>query len=157
MPILVLLAMAIFEFAFVIESQMGITNAIREAARRAAATSSDAPTWANLQTWTVQELNGDGTPANPGLLAENVQGYDASLLWPANPAVSFCSYPAAGITNYRVQIDLKYKHPVFFGPMALFTDAVDGSVNGYWDLSISAQMRLENVDPTVASDPGACP
>jgi len=161
--------MAIFQFAFVLETQNGLTNAVREAARRTAATSSKAPNWATLQAWTVAQLRGDGTSANPGLLKTNVSAFDAGRLWaapypglvPANtttPAVTFCSYTAAGITNYRVKIDVRYKHPIFFGPIAFATDLVDGAPsNGSWDLSASAQLRFENVDPTMASDPGACP
>ena len=169
-PILVLLVMAIFQFAFVIESQMGLTNAVREASRRAAATTSDNPVWADLRTWTLLQLNGDGTPANPGLLPENVQAYEAARLWPApypgmtnatSPAVSFCSYVVAGVTNYRVQADVRYEHPVFFGPLAFATDLVDGTPNGFWDLAASAQLRMENVAPAVvnaaANDPGPCP
>jgi hypothetical protein len=169
-PILVLLVMAIFQFAFVIESQMGLTNAVREAARRAAATTATNPSWSDLQTWTLQQLNGDGTPMNPGLLAQNVQAYDAGSLWPApypgmtnttTPDVSFCSYTAAGTTNYRISIDVKYKHPVFFGILAFATDYVDGSNNDKWDLFASAEMRLESVDPVevnaAGNDPGACP
>jgi hypothetical protein len=168
-PILVLLVMAIFQFAFVIESQMGLTNAVREAARRAAATTSDNPVWADLGAWSLLQLNGDGTPANPGLLPENVQAYDGARLSPApypgminttSPAVSFCSYSVAGVTNYRVQVDVRYKHPVFFGPLAFATDLVDGTPNGFWDLAASAQLRLENVQPAVVNaagnDPGAC-
>lgn len=169
-PILILLVMAIFQFAFVIESQMGLTNAVREAARRAAATTSDNPVWADLRTWTLLQLHGDGTPANPGLLPENVQAYEAASLWPApypgmtnttSPAISFCSYSVAGVTSYRVQVDVRYKHPVFFGPLAFATDLVDGTPNGYWDLAASAQLRMENVEPAVvnaaANDPGTCP
>ncbi len=164
-PILVLLVTAIFQFAFVIESQMGLTNAVREAARRTAATTAPNPTWTDLRTWTLQQLNGDGTPSNPGLLAQNVQAYDATSLWPApypgmtnttTPNVAFCSYSAAGTTNYRISVDVKYMHPVFFGILSFATDYVDGSTNGKWDLFASAQMRMENVDPAVASDPGAC-
>jgi hypothetical protein len=61
-------------------------------------------------------------------------------------------------TNYRVQADVAYRHPLFFGPMAFATDFVDGTPNGFWDLSASAQMRLENIDPTVALfvPPPAC-
>src|SRR5262249_18512078 len=126
-PILALLVMAIFQFAFVIESQMGLTNALREAARRAAASAPANPTWSTLGAWTVQELSGDGTPANSGLLSQNVQAFDASRLWPApypgmtnttTPAISFCSYSAAGSTNYRIKITVEYSHPLFFGPMA---------------------------------------
>jgi hypothetical protein len=168
-PVLVLLIMAIFQFAFVLETQIGLTNAAREAARRAAATTSDNPTWPDLQSWTLLQLRGDGTPANPGLLPENVQAYDAGHLWAApypgmtnttSPAVSFCSYSVAGITNYRAQVEVKYKHPVFFGPISFATDLVDGSPNGFWDLFASAQIRMENVDRDVVNgagnDPGPC-
>lgn len=166
---LVLLVMAIFQFAFVIQSQMGLTNAVREAARRAAATTTDNPTWTDLRAWTLVQLNGDGTPANPGLLPENVQAYESARLWPApyplmanttSPAVTFCSYSAAGTTNYRLQIGVRYKHPIFFGLLAFATDLVDGTDNGFWDLNASADMRLENVDPAVVNaavnDPGTC-
>jgi Flp pilus assembly protein TadG len=166
-PILVLLVMAIFQFAFVIESQMGLTNAVREAARRTVATTTDNPTWSSLRTWTQQQLTGDGT--NLGLLSQNVQAYDANQLWTApypgrsntaSPDVSFCSYTAAGVTNYRVRIAVEYKHPVFFGMLSFATDYVDGTNNNKWDLYASAEMRMENVDSTVVNaagnDPGAC-
>ena len=161
--------MAIFQFAFVIESQIGLTNAAREAARRAAATSSDNPNWAGLRSWTLVQLTGDGTPANPGLLPENVQAYESARLWTApypgmsnttTPAVLFCSYAVSGATNYRVQVVVKYQHPVFFGLLAYATDLVDGSPNGFWDLLASAEIRMESVDSVAvdaaANDPGAC-
>jgi hypothetical protein len=167
--LLVLLVMAIFQFAFVIQTQMGLTNAVREAARRTAATTTENPTWASLRTWTLVQLNGDGTSANPGLLPENVQAYDSTRLWAApypsmtnatSPAVTFCSYSAAGTTNYRLEIAVRYKHPVFFGLLGFATDLADGTDNGFWDLSASADMRLENIDPAAVSvagnDPGAC-
>jgi hypothetical protein len=160
-PILILLVMAIFQFAYVLESQMGLTNAVREAARRAAATTSDAPAWSgtgSLESFVQEQLCGDLTvPCDGGLLVQNVQGFDGTKLWADPPDVTFCTYTAAGITNYRVQADVKYKHPVFFGLLTFATDLVDGTQNGFWDLSASAQMRLENVDPLVASNPGACP
>jgi hypothetical protein len=165
-PIIVLLIMAIFQFAYVLETQIGLTNASREAARRAAATTSGDPIWSDLRSWTLLQLNGDGTAANPGLLPENVQAYDAARLWAApypgmtnatSPAVLFCSYMVAGTTNYRVQVDVKYKHPVFFGMLSFATDLLDGSANGFWDLSASAEIRMENVDPGLVDDPGACP
>lgn len=166
-PILVLLIMAIFQFAYVMQSQVGLTNAVREAARRAAATcdssacqiANPVPDWAELGTWVQAELCGDATaPCTDGLLAENVQGFDGTKLWSDPPAVSFCSYSAAGITNYRVQADVKYKHPVFFQLLGFATDLVDGTANGFWDLSVSAQMRLENIDDSdlTFTDPGAC-
>jgi hypothetical protein len=163
-PIIVILALAIFQFAYVIESQMGLTNAVREAARRvAAADQSATPVWSgsgSLEEWVQEQLCGPSiTPCANGLLEQNVQGFDANRL-PALPAADFCSYSAAGITNYRVIVDVSYEHPLFFGLLAFATDFVDGNAgNGAWDLSASAQMRLENIDPALypVNDPGACP
>jgi hypothetical protein len=163
-PILILLVMAIFQFAFVIESQIGLTNAVREGARRIAATEPPAqPAWTgsgSMTEWVQEQLCGDLTPpCDGGLLVLNVQAFDGTKLWTDPPAVTFCSYTAAGITNYRVQVDVRYKHPVFFGLMAFATDFVDGTQNGSWDLAASAQMRLENIDDSDPSfvGPGACP
>jgi len=160
-PILVLIALAIFQFAFVIESQMGLTNAVREAARRVAATEpTTAPQWNTTYTsWVRQQLCGPSiSPCTGGLLEDNVQGFDSGRL-PTNPSVTYCSYSAAGTTNYRVQVAVSYEHPLFFGLLAFATDLVDGTPgNNAWDLSASAEMRLENIDPTVTgfADPGAC-
>lgn len=146
-PILVLMIMAIFQFAYVIESQMGLTNAVREGARRAAATTTPAPVWADLGAWVQAELCGDASaPCDGGLLNQNVHGFDPDRLVPAMPTVTFCRYDAAGELQYRIQVDVSYEHPIFFGPMTFATDAVDGNPNGSWGMSASAQMRLENPD-----------
>lgn len=169
-PILVLLVMAIFQFAFVIQSQMGLTNAVREAARRVAAIEPNAPpVWTgspSLTEWVQAQLCGDATPpCAGGLLDDNVQAFDATKLQPDPPVVTYCSYSVniAGTpeTQYRVQADVQYKHPVFFGVLAFATDLIDGTEDGLWDLSASAQMRLENIeewrtDP-LFMDPGPCP
>ena len=141
-PILVLILVAIFQFAYVLETQIGLTNALREAARRAAAAPN--PT----VCWVQQQLDGDGTPSNKGLLAQNVQSYQSSR---ATETISFSSYTVAGITgtNYRVDIGISYNHPVFF-PILSF---VTGSPTT-WTLTSQAEMRLEN-DLTV--DPAVCP
>jgi hypothetical protein len=152
--------MAIFQFAYVLESQNGLTNAVREAARRAAATTTENPTWTgsgSLQQWVQGQLCGDLTPpCDGGLLAENVQAFDGTKLWTDPPVVSFCEYPIGSTVQYQIQVDVKYKHPLFFGPMAFATDFTDGTNNGFWDLAVSAQMRMENIDNTVLgfSGPG---
>lgn len=139
-PILVLILVAIFQFAYVLETQIGLTNALREAARRAAA--APGPT----DTWVLLQLNGPS--GTDGLLAQNVQNYQASR---ATEAVTFCSYTVAGVsgTNYRVDVGIAYDHPVFF-PILSF---VTGSPT-IWRLTSTAEMRLEN---DLAVDPGACP
>jgi TadE-like protein len=131
-PILVLILVAIFQFAYVLETQIGLTNALREAARRAAA--APGPT----SGWVLQQLDGDGTPSNPGLLARNVQSYQSSR---STEAVTFCSYTVAGVTgtNYRVDVHISYDHPVFFPILSFIT----GSPT-IWTLTSNAEMRLEN-------------
>jgi hypothetical protein len=152
-PVLALIVMTIFQFAFVLESQMGMTNAIREAGRRVAATE---PTgvvdWSGTETtFVIRQLCGP-TPGScdAGLLHDNVQGFDGARLWAGNPLVTFCTDSVGGIAQYRVQIDVKYEHPVFFGLLSFATDLMDGSPNGYWDIGASAQMRMERIDDTVA-------
>jgi Flp pilus assembly protein TadG len=157
-PIIFTLALAIFQFAYVIESQMGLTNAVREAARRTAASTATSPTWTganSLQEYVVEQLCGDAVdPCDGGLLEENVQGYDGSLLTNDRPDVCFETYSAAGVQNVSVTVSVTYEHPLFFGILKFATDAVDGTANNAWDLSASAQMRLENVDPlTLGSNP----
>lgn len=166
-PILALLVMAIFQFAFVLETQMGMENAVREAARRvAAAVPPAAPYWTgtgSLEEWVQAQLCGDLVPpCDGGLLRQNVQAFEGSRLPGDLPTVQFCSYPVAAAsgtqTEYRVRVSLRYSHPLFFGPMGFATDAIDGYPNNAWDLSVSAEMRLEKIDPSVGGfvDPGAC-
>lgn len=150
-PILILLAVAIFQFAYVFETQMGLTNAVREAARRAAATTN--PTSA----WVQNELCGPNPGCATGLLEANVQAFDGSLLT-AVPTVTFCTYSVSAggtpVANYRITVNVGYRHPVFFGPIAFATDAMDGTPDGRWTISASAQMRLERGVP--ATPPGPC-
>lgn len=164
-PILVLLIMAIFQFAYVIESQMGLTNAVREAGRRVAAQTDTTPDWGALQTWVESELCGDTTPpCDAGLLPANVSGFDPASLTGDLPTVTFCSYDVVGssgaINNYQVNVSLTYEHPIFFALLDFATDALDGTPNNRWDLSVSAQMRLEYVDdadPGFTSPGAVCP
>lgn len=122
--------MAIFQFAYVLQSQMGLTNAVREAARRAAAAEpADAATF---RIWVQAEL----TPG--GLLAANVPGYDVGNLATDPPTVDFCKYSAGGIENQRITVTVSYNHPIFF--------PIPGS-EGLANLTASAQMRLEHPLP----------
>ena len=134
-PILVLLIMAVVQFAFVLETQMGLTNAVREAARRAAADPS--PTTSGVDA----QLN--------ALLAANIQGYEASRV--TSTAVTIADYCLNAENNNRIQVTVSYGHPVFFPLLAYATDLVDGVGDDKWTLSASAQMRLETTQ-----NPGPC-
>jgi hypothetical protein len=131
--------MAIFQFAFVLQTQMGLTNAVREAARRAAA--AEAPSAATLGAWVQNEL-----AAGDGLLAANVPSYDATRLATDPPTVNFCFYPSVdGLVNQTITVTVSYNHPIFF--------PIPGS-NGLANLTATAQMRLENPLPDSLA---ACP
>lgn len=168
-PILILLVMAIFQFSYVIQSQIGLTNAVREAARRVATSTNATPTWTgsgSLEEFVQTQLCGNTSGVcNGGLLKANVQAFDGTKLCLdgvggctiGRPLVSFCTYAAAGTTQFQVNVTVRYAHPVFFALMTYATDLIDGTPNGYWDLKATAQIRLENVNPT-APPPGlTCP
>ena len=161
-PILVILIMAIFQFAYVLESQIGLTNAIREAGRRVAATDPvGVVDWTAETAFVRTELCG-GNPltCNTGLFAENVQGFNGTRLAASNPVITFCTDTVGGDLQYRVRIDVHYGHPVFFGPLAFATDLIDGTSDGDWEIGASATMRMENVDgpPVIQAAPagGTC-
>jgi Flp pilus assembly protein TadG len=149
-PILALLIMAVVQFAFVLETQMGLTNAVREAARRAAA--DPCPTTAGVQS----QLD--------ALLAANIQGYSATRLWKAadgpayqaSPAVTFSTYTVGTTTNYRVTVYVAYRNPLFFPLLSYATDLMDNAPNGTWDLVAQASMRLEGPDAPPELG-GTCP
>lgn len=148
-PILILLVMAIFQFAYVFQTQMGLANAVREAARRAAAADQPDTVWVRAQL-----CGTDSSACDAGLLAANVPGFSQSRLTPANTvSVGFCTYLVSSIPNYRVNISVTYLNPVFFPLLAYATDLMDGSGDGNWTLGESALMRLEH-DLTPA--PGPC-
>jgi len=150
-PILALLIMAIFQFAFVLQTQMGLTNAVREAARRAAA--AEAPDESTFASWVQGQLTGGS-----GLLSQNVQGYSDGRLVADPPDVDFCTYTVGlggGATDsQRITVTVTYRHPLFFPLLAYATDFADGTPDGDWTLTASAQMRLEH---PLEIAPGGCP
>ena len=112
-----------------------LTNAVREAARRAAADPS--PTEAGVRA----QLD--------ALLAANIQGYEASRV--TSTAVTIADYCLNAENNNRIQVTVSYGHPVFFPLLDYATDLVDGIGDDKWTLSASAQMRLETTQ-----NPGPC-
>ena len=134
-PILFFLIMAIFQFAFVLQAQIGLTNAVREAARRGAA--SPATDSTTLGSFISSQLTGSG------LLASNVQGFQTSRMAGGSPNVTFCQYTLGSVTADQVGVAVTYAYPIFFPLLSFATDAVDGSNDGAWTLTASAQMKLE--------------
>jgi Flp pilus assembly protein TadG len=141
-PVIVILIMAIAQFGYVIETQLGLTNAVREAARRAAADPN--PTVASVQA----SLQG-----STGLLQRNVQSFDTARVTNGSPTatdprVEFCKYTLSGVDSYRVTVTVTYLHPVFFPMLSFATDAIDGNPDGNYTMTVSAQMRPETTPAT---------
>lgn len=156
-PVLVILIMAIFQFAMVLESQIGLQNAVREAARRAATAGTDnrnldVSNW----SWVVAQLDGTaGPPVVTGLLKDNIQAYNPSR---RTVTGGFCTYQVDGLTNYRVDVTVQYNHPVFFGWLSFATDVMDGTSDGNWTLAATTQMRVETpISGTIAVCPALSP
>jgi len=148
-PILILLLVAIFQFAFVFQTQMGITNAVREAARRAAAVENPDETWVRTQ------LCADAG-CTTGLLPENVQGFSLARLQGGAATVAFCTYVVSSIPQYRVTVGVVYDHPEFF-PLAQIAALAAGKPSGgawNWTINGAAEMRMEH---DLTTSPGGCP
>ena len=143
-PILVLIALAIFQFAFVIESQMGLTNAVREAARRGGRDRADHRSRVGrprMTAWVRQQLCGASiAPCTGGLLEDNVQGFEASRLAGKSARDVLQLLPRPRTTELPGPGGVSYQHPLFFGP-ARIRDGSRGrhARNNAWDLSASAR------------------
>ena len=160
-PILILLLVAIFQFAFVFQTEMGITNAVREAARRAAAVQNPTEAWVREQlcgtnpTQCTDPTCGTANPIDCPLLPMNVQGFSQSRLAPSNPVISFCTYTVASVPQYRVTVAVTYEHPEFF-PLEQIAALAAGTTTGAdwtWTFGASSEMRLEH---DLAAPPMAC-
>ena len=154
-PLMLILA-AVLQFAFVLGTQVGITNAVREAARNAAAIETDTPALAttNGQAGYVQLTGGTG------LLATNVQAYQTGQLVRSGAPITQVCYTTyldpAATTQVRVKVEAYYRHPLFIPFISSILDDLDGSSDGAFRVGASEEIRVENSPwstPTLSSNP----
>jgi Flp pilus assembly protein TadG len=155
-PLLLILA-AILQFAFVLGAQVGITNAVREAARNAAAIETDTPALAATNgSATYAQLTG-GT----GLLGKNVQAYQPGQLVTSGSPITQVCYSTyldpAGTTQVKVKVEAYYRHPLFIPIISAILDGSDGSSDNALRIGASEEIRIENppstTAPTLSSNP----
>ena len=151
-PILLLILATILQFSYIFGAQIGVTNATREAARNAAATT---PT---LDT-TTASMNGDFAYKRllDTWLPRNVMAYDASGIVTATGTTQVCysKYTdPSGETAIQVTVTTVYGHPLFIPLVSNILDAIDGSSDGRFRVSSSETMRVANPDqlPTYTGD-----
>jgi Flp pilus assembly protein TadG len=142
-PILILLLAALVQFGLIFERQVGINNAVREAARRAATydTTTGAAAQANA-VWTLAQLQS---------LLGNSQTHEASrdtievcIVTPASNPVD-----ASGITQVVVRITESYRHPLFLPIVDLILDGVDGVTDRSLKASTSTEFHVEQTSTPV--------
>jgi Flp pilus assembly protein TadG len=144
-PVLILILAGLVQFALIFETQIGIDNAIREAARRGATLDTDT---------TNMQANANWTLAQAQTLLGNSQNHDA-----ARDTVEVCFFtPTANSTDPsgNVQVDVRvtdaYRHPLFLPIVDLILDQIDGVT----DQSLKASSTTEfHVEQTGSHDVGA--
>lgn len=134
-PILILILAGLVQFALIFERQVGINNAVREGARRAA-------TYAAPDQGTAQ-ANAVWTLAQVQSLLGNSQTHEA-----ARDNIEVCIVNPAGYStdpsgNVQVVVRIKesYRHPLFLPIVDLILDGIDGVT----DHSLLASMSTEFV------------
>ncbi len=156
LPILALLLLSIIQFAFIFAAQLGVTNAVREAARLAAITT---PT----VTTTEAGSNGSGvhgalTNSTTGFLKKNVFAYDPAGLVSSLTTVCYRqTTDTAGKRIILVRVDAAYVHRLFIPLLDGLLNGLDGdATDGGLRVRASEEMRVEN-DEIVGSPPGLIP
>jgi len=144
-PIMVLIFAALVQFAFIFERQIGIENAIRDGARRAATyeTVDNTDTAVNGPfVWSLVFLGG-------GLLDTNVQGYDG--LQAHDRKVCYRNQTSAnGVGAILVKVSVGYHHPLFMPIISQILDPLDGSSDNALNVDTSSEFQIQN-DPTIAA------
>ncbi len=145
LPVLLLLLLAIVQFGLVFFTQVGLTNAAREAARNASAI----PVATASQAVTAStEYYNRLTDATAGFLTRNVSGYQPSRLITSGAKESrVCYYSitdASGAPAVMATVRVEYSHPLFLPLVAQFLDFWDGVQDDGLSLSTIEDIRVGN-------------
>jgi Flp pilus assembly protein TadG len=144
LPILALFLLGILQFGVLLSTQVGITNAVREAVRNASAlpvaTAADAQNAANL---IYTRLTG-----STGLLARNGSSYStASLEISGSPRTRVCYYSytdATGQPSIMANVEVVYKHRLFLPIISSILDGFDGSNDQAYRMVVGEEIRVSN-------------
>lgn len=137
--------MGILQIGFLLYSQVGLTNAAREAARNAAAiaisNTTDAGTAANTYYSRL-------TDTTSGFLLRNVGGYNSGrLVTVGSPRTKVCYYSitdASSAPAVMARVEVEYSHPLFVPLISAIIDGFDGSNDGGYRLGATEDIRVAN-------------
>ena len=137
-PVIILLLLGLVQFALIFETQIGIENAVREAARRTAAlpTPND----------TIAQGNADWGYGQLTTLLGNSQAHQLS-----RDTISVCIFTPtapnnvdpAGNTQVVVKITETYRHPLFLPIITQILDGIDGTNDQSLAITTSSQFHVE--------------
>jgi len=142
-PVLILLPGGLVQFALIFERQIGIDNAIREAARRGATLDTDTTNMQANAAWTLDQAR---------TLLANSQNYETN-----RSSIEVCFFtPAAHPTDpaSKSQVDVRvtdaYRHPLFLPIVSIFLDPIDGSNDQSLLATSRTQFHVEQTSTTPA-------
>ncbi len=148
-----LLLMAILQLGFLFFTQVGLTNAAREAARNAAAipVATNAAAISAATTYYTRL-----TDSTTGFMKRNVGGYNPSrLVTSGSPHTQVCYYSitdASGAPAVMAHVDVEYSHPLFIPLISPIIDGFDGVSDGGLRLGATEDIRVGNLVLTAPTD-----
>ena len=153
LPIALLVLFGIIQFGFLFASQIGMVNALREAARYASTSPvSDTATADSSGATVCDYLLGD-TPFVGNGAMNKMPGYERPFAGPAY--VTYLSYtdPHGGTPTYSVKLTIyaEYRHLLLVPLVNVILDGLDGAADGRFRLGASETMRVEN--QLITTDP----
>lgn len=149
LPTFLLILFSIIQFGFLLGSQIGLTNGVREAARYAVTQ----PRVTSAQVLT--ELTTRSLPRSiPAFTAGRVVGAQTQVQFcyvrNPNDSASFPSY------SRRVRVIATYSHPLFVPLVTQIVDAIDGTADGSLTARVTEEMRLETTRLTTTGGLPLC-
>lgn len=147
---LLLLLLAILQFGFIYNAQVGLTNAIRDAARYGSSqTATSNATASALAASTYTRLTGS--------ITRYVAPYDAAALGSATRVCVSQHDDGSGNQPAFVKVTAVYDHPLFIPLIGAIIDAFDGASNGGFQIAVTTELRIDNpAQATVSISAPAC-
>lgn len=147
-PVILLLLLAILQFALLYNAQIGVTNGVRDAARYGsqliANTDGTAKTAAGLTyNFLLTSLGTYVTPYSPSSLGSGSQA---------------CFVPFTDASNQpavRVRVTAVFKHPLIVPLISNILDGFDGTSDGAFAITSVLEMRVDNPSDPVPALLGA--
>lgn len=146
LPVLALLLLGTIQLAFIFGTQIGVTNAVREAARLGSTT---VPTLTPAQG----TANANGvftalTSSPSGYLPRNVWFYSPSnLVTSGTPRTTVCyrgDTDTAGKPAVFLKVEAQYRHNLFIPLIAPLLDGIDGTTGDGLRVGASEEIRVSN-------------